>query len=598
MTRRAKGPLVVLAFIAIVALAGQVGAASGHLTVREVFQQQTAEHQMGYGYGRPARAQRGSRSEVIAPHGMVAASQPLAAQVGIDILKAGGNAIDAAVAINAVLGLVEPQMNGIGGDMFAIVWDAETEQMYALNATGRSGYAFTRELLEERGLERNPDSGPLSWMVPGAVDGWAELLERFGTMSFEEVLAPAIAYARDGFPVTDIISGDWVAAEEALRRWPDSAATYLPEGRAPRAGEVFRNPDLARSYELIARNGRDGFYKGAIAERIVTWGQANGAVLTMQDFAEHTSTWVEPVSTGYRGYDVWQLPPNSHGITALMMLNIMERFDIAAMGHNSADALHVMVEAKKLAFADRGEYVADPEFSSLPVEYLISKGYGERRASLIDMERALIDVSPFRATMDDPLEHGDTVYFTVVDKDRNAISMIESIFSAFGSKVVPGEVGFAMQNRASGFSMEPGHLNEIGPHRRSLHTNMPGMVTKDGVLWLSYGVMGGNMQPQGHAQVLSNIIDFGMSLQEAGDSARFRHAPDSSAAVARARGGTISLEWGVLDEVVAELERRGHTVRRVGGGSMGGYQAILINPITGMLHGGSDPRKDGMAIGY
>ncbi len=598
MTRRVKGPSVFLALIGIAAMAGQAGAASGHIALAGAFQQQTAEQQMGYGYGRPARAQRGSRSEVIAPHGMVAASQPLAAQVGIDILKAGGNAIDAAVAINAMLGLVEPQMNGIGGDMFAIVWDAETERMYALNATGRSGYAFTRELLDERGLERNPGSGPLSWMVPGAVDGWAELLERFGTMSFEEVRAPAIAYSRDGFPVTDIISGDWLAAEEALSRWPDSAATYLPEGRAPRAGEVFRNPDLARSYELIAQNGRDGFYEGAIAERIVTWGQENGAVLTMQDFAEHTSTWVEPVSTSYRGYDVWQLPPNSHGITALMMLNIMERFDIASMGHNSADALHVTVEAKKLAFADRGEYVADPEFASLPVEDLISKGYGERRAALIDMERALIEVSPFRATMDDPLEHGDTVYFTVVDKDRNAISMIESIFSSFGSTVVPGDVGFAMQNRASGFSMEPGHLNEIGPHRRSLHTNMPGMVTKDGVVWLSYGVMGGNMQPQGHAQVLSNIIDFGMSMQEAGDSARFRHAPDSSAGVARARGGTISLEWGVLDAVVAELERRGHTVRRAGGGSMGGYHAILINPITGMLHGGSDPRKDGMAIGY
>ena len=592
-----KGRLSVLGLIAIVALAGQAGAA-GSGTISQTIQQQNAEQQMGYGYGRPARAQRGSRSEVIAPYGMVAASQPLAAQVGIDILKAGGNAIDAAVAVNAMLGLVEPHMNGIGGDMFAIVWHAETEQLYALNATGRSGRAFTRGLLEQRGLERNPAAGPLSWMVPGAVDGWAELLERFGTLGFEEVLAPAIAYARDGFPVTDIISGDWRAAEEALARWPDSAATYLPEGRAPGAGEVFRNPNLARSYELIAQNGRDGFYEGAIAERIVTWGQENGAVLTMQDFAEHSSTWVDPVSTSYRGYDVWQLPPNSHGITALMMLNIMEQFDITSMGQNSADALHVMVEAKKLAFADRGEYVADPEFATLPVEYLISKEYGAQRAALIDMQRALTEVSPFRATMDDPLEHGDTVYFTVVDKDRNAISMIESIFSAFGSKIVPGDVGFAMQNRASGFSMEPGHLNEIGPQRRSLHTNMPGMVTKDGNVWLSYGVMGGNMQPQGHAQVLSNIIDFGMNLQEAGDSARFRHSPDSSAGVARARGGTIAVEWGVPQEVIVDLEGRGHQTSRAGGGVMGGYQAILINALTGMLHGGSDPRKDGMAIGY
>ena len=594
MTRRVKVPLVVLTLIALTALTRQAGPFSGYIISAGAFQQQTVEQEMGYGYGRPARARRGSRSEVIAPHGMVAASQPLAAQVGIDILKSGGNAIDAAVAVNAMLGLVEPHMNGIGGDMFAIVWDAETEQMYALNATGRSGYGFTRELLEERGLERNPGSGTLSWMVPGAVDGWAELLGRFGNLSFEEVLAPAIAYARNGFPVTDVISGNWRAAEEALSRWPDSAATYLPEGRAPRAGEVFRNPNLARSYELIAEQGRDGFYKGAIAERIVTWGQENGAVLTMQDFAEHSSKWVDPVSTNYRGYDVWQLPPNR----LCQRVALAATFDLASAGQNSADALHVMVEAKKLAFADRGEYVADPEFGTLPVEYLISKEYGENRASLIDMERALVEVSPFRATMDDPLEHGDTVYFTVVDKDRNAISMIESIFSAFGSKVVPGDVGFAMQNRASGFSMEPGHFNEIGPHKRSLHTNMPGMVTKDGVPWLSYGVMGGNMQPQGHSQVLSNIIDFGMNLQEAGDSARFRHSPDSSEGVARAQGGTIALEWGIPDEVVAELERRGHTVRRSGGGSMGGYQAILINFITGMLHGGSDPRKDGMAIGY
>ncbi len=595
MIRRFNGPFAVLVSIALGASASQAVPVS---TAAGSIQPQQSEQEMGYGYGRPARSPRGSRSEVIAPHGMVAASQPLAAQVGIDILKAGGNAIDAAVAVNAMLGLVEPHMNGIGGDMFAIVWDAEAEQMHALNATGRSGHAFTRELLEQRGLERAPGSGPLSWMVPGAVDGWAELLDRFGTMSLEEVLAPAIAYAREGFPVTDIIAGDWAAAEEALSRWPESAATYLPDGRAPRAGEVFRNPDLARSYEVIAQQGRDGFYKGPIAEQIVTWGRENGAVLTMQDFAEHDSIWVDPISTRYRGYDVWELPPNSHGITALMMLNIMREFDVASMGHNSADALHLMIEAKKLAFADRGEFVADPD-ADIPVQHLISADYGTQRAALVDMSRAATRVEAYEGRQEpDPLEHGDTVYFTVVDKDRNAISMIESIFSSFGSKVVPGDVGFAMQNRASGFSMQAGHRNEVGPHKRSLHTNMPGMVTRDGVPWLSFGVMGGNMQPQGHAQVLSNIIDFGMNLQEAGDAARFRPSPHSSAAVARAEGGTVALEWGVPDEVVGELERRGHVVRRVGGGSMGGYQAILINPLTGMLHGGSDPRKDGMAIGY
>ena len=434
---------------------------------------------MGFGYGRPARSVRGSRSEVIAPHGIVAASQPLAAQVGIDILKSGGNAIDAAVAINAMLGLVEPHMNGIGGDMFAIVWHAETQQMYALNATGRSGYAFTRELLEEQGLDSVPSNGPLSWMVPGAVDGWAELLDRFGTMGFDQVLAPAISYAREGFPVSEIIAGNWRAAEAGLRRWPDSAKTYLPEGRAPRAGEVFKNPNLARSYELIAARGRAGFYKGPIAEQVVTWGQQNGAVLTMRDFADHSSTWVEPITTSYRGYAVWQLPPNSHGITALMMLNIIERFDLAAMGHNSADALHVMIEAKKLAFADRSEYVADPEFADLPIEWLVSKEHGAQRAGLIDMARAATEVAPWMSNTDDEdlLEHGDTVYLTVVDKDRNAVSLIESIFSSFGSGIAPGDVGFAMQNRASGFAMRPGHFNEVagtsGPSTRTCRAWSP-----------------------------------------------------------------------------------------------------------------------------
>lgn len=552
----------------------------------------------GQGYDRPARSPHGSRSEVIAPHGIVAASQPLAAQVGVEILKAGGNAIDAAVAVNAMLGLVEPHMNGIGGDLFALVWHAESEKLYALNATGRSGYAFSREVLREQGLDRVPGEGPLSWMVPGAVDGWAELLERFGSMTLEEVLAPAIAYARAGFPVTEVIAGDWRAAEPSLARWADSAATYLPNGRAPRVGEVFRNPDLARSYELVAAAGRDGFYQGPIAEQIVTFGQDNGAYLSMRDFADHTSTWVKPVSSSYRGYDIWQLPPNSHGITALMMLNMLEGFDLSSMGHNSAEALHLMVEAKKLAFADRSTYVADPEFNELPVAQLISKDYGVRRRQLIDLRRASAQVAAGDPLGGDPLEEGDTVYLAVVDKDRNAVSLIQSIFAAFGSQVVPGQVGFAMQNRAMGFSMDPDHLNALEPHKRSLHTNMPGMVTRDGRPVLVYGVMGGNMQPQGHTQVLANILDFGLNVQEAGDAARFRHRPDSAAGVAAANGGTIYLESGVPEEVVARLRQMGHQVERAGGRIMGGYQAILIHPATGMLHGGSDPRKDGMAVGY
>ncbi len=542
---------------------------------------------LGHGYSRPARSPHGSRSEVIAPHGMVAASQPLAAQVGIDILKAGGNAIDAAVAVNAVLGLVEPHMNGVGGDLFAIVWDAETERLYGLNATGRAPYEINRETLTRQGLDRMPGTGPLTWTVPGAVDGWDQLLERFGTMDFSDVLRPAIGYARNGFPVSEIIQGQWAGSERSLAEWPDSAKTYLPNGRPPRAGEVFKNPGLAATYEAIALGGRDAFYRGDIARRIVAFSEANGGYFTMPDFEDHTSAWVEPVSTNYRGYDVWEVPPNSSGILALMILNLMEGYDVAAMGHNTADSIHLFTEAKKLVWADRNTFVADADANELPTAQLISKGYAATRRRLIDSTRAAQRVTP-----GNPYEHSDTVYLTVVDKDRNAISLIESIFGGFGSKVVPGDLGFALQNRGSGFSLEAGHLNSLEPHKRSLHTNMPAFVTKDGQPWLSFGVMGGPMQPQGHWQVLSNIIDFGMNLQEAGDAARVRHSPS------RAAGGTLAVEPGVTDAVIARLEAMGHTVARQGGGGMGGYQAILINRETGMLHGGTDPRKDGQVIGY
>ncbi|HCE02015.1 MAG TPA: gamma-glutamyltransferase [Acidobacteria bacterium] len=533
---------------------------------------------LGHGYSRPARSPHGSRSEVIAPHGMVAASHPLAAQVGIDILKAGGNAIDAAVAVNAVLGLVEPHMNGVGGDLFAIVWDNDTQQLYGLNATGRSPYEINRQVFARQNLDRVPGTGPLTWTVPGAVDGWDQLLTRFGTMGFPEVLAPAIAYARDGFPVSEIIQGQWAASKDSLAQWPTSAATYLPNGRPPAVGEVFKNPGLVRTYEAIARGGRDAFYRGEIARKIVAFSESNGGYYTARDFEDHTSAWVDPVTTSYRGHDIWEIPPNSSGIVALMMLNILEGYDMAALGHNSAAAIHRIVEAKKLAFADRDRFVADSDANRLPVSALISKAYGDTRRALIDPMRASQSVNA-----GDPTE---TVYLTVVDKDRNAISLIESIFGGFGSKVVPGDLGFALQNRGSGFSLEPGHFNALEPHKRSLHTNMPAFVTKNGKPWLSFGVMGGDMQPQGHTQVLSNIIDFGMNLQEAGDAARVRH------------GGSVMVEPGVTDDVVAELERMGHRVRRAGGGGMGGYQAIMINPETGMLHGGTDPRKDGVVLGY
>ena len=537
---------------------------------------------LGHGYSRPARSPHGSRSEVIAPHAMVAASQPLAAQVGIDILKAGGNAIDAAVAVNAVLGLVEPHMNGVGGDLFALVWDAKTERLYGLNATGRAPHKINREVFTRQGLNRVPGDGPLTWTVPGAVDGWDQLLTRFGTMSFADVLQPAIDYARDGFPVSEVIQMQWAGSAEMLAKWPDSARTYLLNGRPPGVGEVFRNPGLAATYEAIARGGRDAFYRGSIARTIVGFSEANGGYFTMRDFEDHTSTWVQPVSTSYRGYDVWEIPPNSSGILALMLLNIMEGFDIAAMGHNSAEALHVITEAKKLVFADRDRYVADPDANRLPVDELISKRYADARRALIDPSRARQEV-----TAGNPYDASETVYLTVVDEQRNAVSFIESIYGSFGSKAVPADLGFALQNRGTGFSLEEGHLNTLEPHKRSLHTNMPGFVTKDGKPLIAFGVMGGAMQPQGHAQVLSNMIDFGMNLQEAGDAARVQHV-----------GNSLAVEPGVSAEVVAELERLGHQVFRAGGALMGGYQAIMIHPETEMLHGGSDPRKDGQVIGY
>ena len=542
--------------------------------------ERATEPPLSQGYSRPARSPHSSRSEVIAPHGMVATSQPLAAQVGIDILKAGGNAVDAAVAVNAMLGLVEPNMNGVGGDLFAIVWNADDRQLYGLNATGRAPYAINREVFTRQGLTEIPPDGPLTWTVPGAVDGWDQLLQRFGTMTFSDLLAPAIGYARNGFPVSEIIQRQWQGAENALALWPDSARTYLPNGRPPAVGEVFRNPALAMTYEAIAQGGRDAFYRGSIARRIVAFSEANGGYFAMPDFEDHTSEWVEPVTTSYRGYDVWELPPNSQGIVALMMLNILKGYDIASMGHNTAETLHLITEAKKLAFADRDTFVADPDANALPVAELISKAYGESRRALIDPTRAR------EAAAENPYEHSETVYLTVVDKDRNAVSLIESIFGSFGSRIVPGDLGFAIQNRGSGFSLEEGHLNSLEPHKRSLHTNMPGFLTKDGRPLMPFGVMGGHMQPQGHVQVLLNMIDFGMNMQEAGDAARIRH------------GESLAVEPGISDDVVAELKRRGHTVERAGGSGMGGYQAIRIDPETGMLHGGTDPRKDGQAVGY
>ncbi|REJ66339.1 MAG: gamma-glutamyltransferase [Planctomycetota bacterium] len=547
---------------------------------------------VGEEYDRPdGRSQ--SRSVVVARHGIVATSEPLAAQTGLRILQEGGNAVDAAIATNAMLGLTEPMSCGIGGDLFCIYWDAKTEKLYGLNASGRSPARLNRQVFADRGLDHIPLFGQLTWSVPGCVSGWDELRRRFGTLGFDKLLAPAIAAAEDGFPVSQIISASWQGSAANLRKWPDSAATFLVDGRAPRFGEVFRNPRLAATYRAIATDGAAAFYHGSVAERIVAFSEQNGGYFSMSDFAEHRSEWVEPVSTNYRGYDVWELPPNGQGIAVLEMLNVIEGFDVRAMGRGSADWLHLFVEAKKLAFADRARYYADPAFGDLPISELISKSYGTRQRQRIDMQRAAQVVPPG----DPRLRNGDTVYLTVVDKDRNCCSLIQSNFHGFGSHICTGDVGFAMQNRGALFTLEDDHPNRLEPRKRPFHTIIPAMVTKDGKPWFCFGVMGGDMQPQGHVQVLVNLIDFGLNVQEAGDAARVRHDGSATPTGRAAQGsGVVIAERGVSDDVVRQLEARGHRVRR--GGSGGGYQGILIDHEQGVLFGGTESRKDGLAVGY
>lgn len=547
------------------------------------------------GFDRPAKNPAQSRSVVIAQHGMVATSQPLASQAGLDVLQSGGNAVDAAIAANAMLGVVEPMSCGVGGDLFVLYWDAKSQTLYGLNASGRSPYALTREVFKEKQLTAIPEEGPLSWSVPGCVDGWVELRDRFGSLPLAELLAPAIQYAEDGFPVSEIIAGHWTGSEKAFEPWPDSTATWLIEGRRPIVGEVFRNPRLAATYRLIAEGGRDAFYKGPIAEQIVAFSEANGGYFALQDFAEHTSEWVEPVSTNYRGYDVWELPPNGQGIAALEMLNILEAYDVAKMGHNSADYLHLFIEAKKLAFADRAMFYSDPAFAEVPVDQLISKAYATQQRKRIDPNKAAIDVPPGNPL----LQEGDTVYLSVVDKDRNCCSLIQSVYFGFGSKVTPGELGFVLQNRGALFALDESHANRLEPHKRPFHTIIPAMVTKDGQPWLCFGVMGGDMQPQGHVQVLLNMIDFGMNVQEAADAARVRHmgSQTPTGQPMDADGGKVAVESGVPEPVIKALQERGHIIVK-SPGSFGGYQAIQIDHQHGVLHGGTDPRKDGAAVGY
>ena len=533
-----------------------------------------------------------TRSEVIAVHGMAATSQPLATQVALDILKKGGTAIDAAIAANATLGLMEPTGNGVGGDLFAIVWDAETEQLYGLNASGRSPLSLTREYFLENEIESIPAYGPLPVSVPGCVDGWFELHGKFGKLPMTEILQPAIDYAREGFPVSELIAFYLRGSARRFKSWPNFADTYMPGGKAPAKGDVFANPRLAATLEKIAEGGRDAFYKGEIAEKIAAHMQEVDGFITLEDLAQHQSEWVEPVSTNYRGYDVWELPPNGQGIAALQMLNIMEPYDIASMGFGSEEYIHLLTEAKKLAFEDRAKFYADPAFNDIPVAELISKEYAEERRKLFHENRAARSYEPGK------LKDGDTIYLTVADEDGNMVSFIQSNFRGMGSGVVPGDLGFMLQDRGELFTLAEGHFNVYEPGKRPFHTIIPAFITKDGKPWVSFGVMGGAMQPQGHVQIVVNLIDFGMNLQEAGDAPRIRHTGSSQpTGEEMTNGGTLYLESGFDYETIRNLRAKGHQISTTIGG-YGGYQAIMYDAERGVYFGASESRKDGQAAGY
>lgn len=548
---------------------------------------------LGQGQDRYTNRFAATRSEALGTRGMAATSQPLATLTAVDILRNGGNAIDAAIAANAVLCVTEPTGCGLGGDLFAIVWSAEEERLLGLNGSGRSPEALTLEHLRSLGLERIPAHGPLPVTVPGCVDGWFALHGRLGRLPMAAILAPAIRIAREGFAVTEVIAFHWARGAPRLARWPGFAEVFLPGGRPPRAGEVFRNPALAETLEHLARGGREAFYEGGIAERIADYMQAHGGFLSRKDLATHRSEWVEPVSTTYRGYEIHELPPNGQGLAVLEMLNLIEGYDVAAMGSGSADWLHLFVEAKKLAFEDRARWYADPAFAEIPVKQLASKTYAAQRRRLLDLRRA----AESQPAGEPPLETGDTIYLAVADQDRNMVSLIQSNYRGFGSGMTPPGLGFCLQDRGELFDLREGRPNTYGPGKRPFHTIIPGFATKDGRPWLSFGVMGGAMQPQGHVQVLVNLIDFGMNLQEAGDAPRVRHIGSSQPTGERMTdGGTVLLESGFSFETRRELALRGHRLSFELGG-FGGYQAILLDE-HGVYHGASESRKDGVALGY
>ncbi|ROU08431.1 gamma-glutamyltransferase [Lysobacter enzymogenes] len=538
-----------------------------------------------------------TRSEVYAPHAMAATSHPLTTQIALDVMKAGGSAVDAAIAANAALGLMEPTGNGVGGDLFAIVWDPKTQKLYGYNGSGRSPKSLSLAEFHKRGLKEIPPHGPLPVTVPGAVDGWFALHERFGRKPMAENLAPAIRYAREGHPVHEVIAYYWNASVPRLSKWPGFKEQFTIDGRAPRTGEMWKNPNLAHTLEQIAQGGRDAFYKGEIARTVGAYFKANGGYLSYEDMAAHHGEWVEPVSSNYRGYDVWELPPNGQGIAALQILNILEGYDLKSHGFGSVEHVHLFAEAKKLAFADRARWYADPAFEkSSPVAKLISKDYAAQRRKLISLDKVLKEAQPATPAQ---LDQGDTIYMTVADADGMMVSLIQSNYRGMGSGMAPPGLGFIFQDRGEQFVLKAGHPNSFAPGKRPFHTIIPAFVTKDGKPWLSFGVMGGAMQPQGHAQILINLIDFGMNLQEAGDAPRIQHDGSTEPAgqmVAMSDGGELDLETGYPYETVRELVRRGHSVR-FALGPYGGYQAIMVNPNGGYI-GASESRKDGQAAGY
>lgn len=536
-----------------------------------------------------------TRSEVIAPHGMVATSQPLATQIGVDVLQRGGSALDAAIAANAALGLMEPTGSGIGGDLFAIVWDARTQKLYGYNGSGRSPKSLTLEWFIEHGYTDIPPLGPLPVSVPGCVDAWFALHEKFGRLPMKDLLAPTVRYAREGFPLSELIAWYWQRSVPRLSKFPGFTQQFTRDGTAPQKGERWKNPNLADTLEAIGKGGRDAFYKGRIAAVIGDYMKANGGFLSAADLAAHRGEWVEPLSTRYRGYDIWELPPNGQGVAALAMLNILESYDFTNIEFGSTEHVHLFTEAKKLAFADRAQYFADPAFAKLPLKGLLSKDYAAERRKLIGATAAKSVEAGHP-----PLDDGDTIYLTTADKDGNMVSLIQSNYRGMGSGMAPTGLGFILQDRGEMFVLRAGHPNAYAPGKRPFHTIIPAFVTKAGKPWLSFGVMGGAMQPQGHVQIVMNLIDFGMNLQEAGDAPRIQHdgsTEPTGQATAMNEGGEINLETGYSWETVRGLMQKGHKVTYADG-PYGGYQAIAWDEKNQVWIGASESRKDGQAAGY